>query len=135
MKMGIEAGYGMDLTYRDINLCGEGLEPVGWQIPEVFLYGPQFFKHDGGHSAQDLGEVKTPHKMARSQMLPQNGFHVYTSLKFDYSCEERLVPMLWVDFFSYSSYNQAPTKSRCAVMRNIWRAQPDEEIAKCESNC
>jgi hypothetical protein len=78
VKMGIEAGYGVDLTDRNIDFCGERLEPVGWQIPEIFLYGPQLFKHDSGRSAQDLREVKTLHKMARSHMLQQNGFHVYT---------------------------------------------------------
>ncbi len=46
MKVGIKAGYRMDLTYRDIDLCSKRLELVGWQVPEVSLYSPQFFKHD-----------------------------------------------------------------------------------------
>jgi len=45
-------------------------------------------------------------------MLQQNGFDVYTGLKFDISGSLTNPPMLLVDFFSYSSYNQAPTKSR-----------------------
>jgi hypothetical protein len=58
MEVRIEAGYGMNLTYRYIDAGGECLEPVGRQITEISLYGPQFFKHDSGHSAEDLGEIK-----------------------------------------------------------------------------
>jgi hypothetical protein len=57
MEVRIEAGYGMYLTYRYIDAGGEGLEPVGWQITEISLDGSQFFKHDSGHSAQDLVEA------------------------------------------------------------------------------
>jgi len=51
MKVRIKAGYCVDLTYRDMNVRSERLELVGWQIAEIALYGPQFFKHDSGHSA------------------------------------------------------------------------------------
>jgi hypothetical protein len=57
MKMRIKAGYRVDLTYGDMNIRGKRLEPVGWQVAEIALYGPQFFKHDLGHSAQ-VGEVR-----------------------------------------------------------------------------
>jgi hypothetical protein len=58
MKVRIEAGYGVNLTDRYIDAGGECLEPVGWEITEISLYGPQFFKHDSGHSTQDLVEIK-----------------------------------------------------------------------------
>jgi hypothetical protein len=51
MKVGIKARYRMNLTYRDINRCSKRLEPVGWQVSETALYGPQFFEHDSRHSA------------------------------------------------------------------------------------
>jgi hypothetical protein len=75
MKVGIKAGYGMDLTNRDTDVRSEGLELFGGQVAEIALYGPQFFKHDSGHSAS-VGEVKPYFKMARAQMLQQIGFRV-----------------------------------------------------------
>lgn len=51
MKVRIKAGYGMDLTYGDIDFCGKRFEPVGWQVSEIALYRPQLFKHDSRHSA------------------------------------------------------------------------------------
>jgi hypothetical protein len=51
MKVGIKAGYRMDLTYRDMDVRSERLELVGRQVAEIALYGSQFFKHDSRHSA------------------------------------------------------------------------------------
>jgi hypothetical protein len=51
MKVGIEAGYRMDLTDRDVYLSRERLELIGGQVAEISLYGPQFFKHDARDSA------------------------------------------------------------------------------------
>jgi hypothetical protein len=51
MKVGIKASYRMDLTYWDMNVRSERLQLVGGQVAEIALYGPQFFKHDSGHSA------------------------------------------------------------------------------------
>jgi hypothetical protein len=50
MKMGIKAGYRVDLTYGDVNLSRERLELIGGQVAEISLYGPQFFKHDARDS-------------------------------------------------------------------------------------
>ena len=58
MKVRVEARYRMNLTNRDIDFRGKSREPVGGQITEIALYGPQFFKHDSGHSTQDLVEIK-----------------------------------------------------------------------------
>lgn len=55
MKVRIKAGYRVDLTNRNMNVRGERLELVGGQVAEIALYGPQFFKHDSGHSAS--GEI------------------------------------------------------------------------------
>jgi hypothetical protein len=50
MKVGIKAGYGMNLTYRDMDPSRKLLELVGGQVTEISLYGPQFFEHDARDS-------------------------------------------------------------------------------------
>ena len=42
MKVGIETGYRMDLAERHLNLGGEFMQRVGWQIAELLLNGPEF---------------------------------------------------------------------------------------------
>jgi hypothetical protein len=44
----IKAGYGVNLTERNINAFRKCLEPVGWQVSEIALYGPQLLEHDSG---------------------------------------------------------------------------------------
>lgn len=51
MKVGIKTCYRMDLANGDMKVRGERLELVGGQVAEIALDGPQFFKHDSGHSA------------------------------------------------------------------------------------
>jgi hypothetical protein len=40
MKVGIKAGYSMNLTDRDSDFCSQHVELLGWQVTEVSLYGP-----------------------------------------------------------------------------------------------
>lgn len=40
MKVGIEAGYRVNLTDGDIDFRGKRRKPVGGQVTEIALYGP-----------------------------------------------------------------------------------------------
>lgn len=42
--MGIEAGDGVYLTYRNVHFDGQGGEFFGWQIAELPLNGSEFIK-------------------------------------------------------------------------------------------
>ena len=102
MKMGIKTCYCVDLTDRDMNIRGERLELVGGQVAEIALDGPQFFKHDSGHSAS-VGEI-IPYliKMARAySKMNSMSRPAYSS-----ECVQR--SLLCIDFLAVSSYNQAP---------------------------
>jgi hypothetical protein len=46
MKVRIEARDRVNLTYWDIDFCRKRVKPVGWQVSEIALYGPQLVKHD-----------------------------------------------------------------------------------------
>jgi hypothetical protein len=54
MEVGIEAGDRVDLTHGDTDSGSKRLELVGWQVPEVSLYRPQFVKHDSRRSARGM---------------------------------------------------------------------------------
>jgi hypothetical protein len=69
MKVGIKAGYSMDLTYGNMYPSRKLLELVAGQEAEISLYGPQFFEHDAKDSALRLLEVEPCVKMARARML------------------------------------------------------------------
>jgi len=56
MKVGVEAGYGMNLTYRNANFFRKLLELLGRQVAEIFLNGSQFIKHNVRDSALDCVE-------------------------------------------------------------------------------
>jgi hypothetical protein len=40
MKVGIKAGYRMNLTDRNSDFCSQHVELLSWQVTEVSLYGP-----------------------------------------------------------------------------------------------
>ena len=42
MEVGIKTGYCMDLAERHLNLSGKILQPIGRQVTELMLYGPEF---------------------------------------------------------------------------------------------
>ncbi len=42
MEVGIKTGYCMDLAKRHVNLDGEFLQPIGGQVAELMLNGPEF---------------------------------------------------------------------------------------------
>jgi hypothetical protein len=48
MKMWIEAGHGVDLAERYVNLGSEVLQPIGGQVAELMLNGPEFFDQAPG---------------------------------------------------------------------------------------
>jgi len=42
MKVGIETCHGMDLAERHLDFRGEFLQPIGRQVAELMLNGPEF---------------------------------------------------------------------------------------------
>jgi hypothetical protein len=48
MKVRIEAGHRVDLADRHVDGFRERFKPVGWEVSEIALYRPQFFKHEAG---------------------------------------------------------------------------------------
>jgi hypothetical protein len=45
MKVGIKTGHRMDLAEWYLNLRGEFMQPVGRQVSELMLNGPEFVDH------------------------------------------------------------------------------------------
>jgi len=69
MEVGIKAGYGVDLTDRDIDSFGERVDLLRRQVAEIPLYFSKFFEHDARDSALSDLRSNLALREARARML------------------------------------------------------------------